>query len=354
MPSKKPKIIVIMGPTASGKSGVAIELAKKFGGEIISADSRQIYKGLDIGSGKVKRDAFEDKIQDTRYNNQTNFNIQKTKSKIQNTKKTKAFYSEGVIHHLIDVAKPGEDFNVSHFKKLTEEKIQEILSRKKVPIICGGTAFWIDTLTKNSDIPEVVPNEKLRAKLALKSTEQLFTQLKKLDPVRASNIDSQNKVRLIRAIEICKVLGKVPELHEAWNVEHGTSITKNEMQNTCLQDIQVKYNFLQIGIEVPREILNAKIKKRLEERFKEGMLEEVANLHKKGVSWKWLERIGLEYRWLSLFLRQKVSESQMHEKLYFASIHYAKRQMTWLKRNPQIKWHSDYKKIEKEVQAFLK
>jgi len=348
-----------MGPTASGKSGVAIELAKKFGGEIISADSRQIYKGLDIGSGKVKRDAFEDKIQDTRYNNQTNFNIQKTKSKIQNTKKTKAFYSEGVIHHLIDVAKPGEDFNVSHFKKLTEEKIQEILSRKKVPIICGGTAFWIDTLTKNSDIPEVVPNEKLRAKLALKSTEQLFTQLKKLDPIRASNIDSQNKVRLIRAIEICKAIGKVPEkqttlCHPELAYLSGRQVSGSREIPKQVRHDNEKYNFLEIGIEVPREILNAKIKKRLEECFEEGMLEEVANLHKKGVSWKWLERIGLEYRWLSLFLRQKVSESQMHEKLYFAIIHYAKRQMTWLKRNSQIKWHSDYKKIEKEVQAFLK
>ncbi len=326
----KPKIIVVMGPTASGKSGVAIELAKKFGGEIISADSRQIYRGLDIGSGKVKRDELEDKIRDTRYNNQTNF-------KIQNTKKTKAFYSEGIGHHLIDVAKPGEDFNVSHFKKLAEEKIQEILSRKKVPIICGGTAFWIDTLTKNSNIPEVAPNEKLRAKLALKSVEQLFTQLKKLDPARASNIDSQNKVRLIRAIEICKVLGKVPQQ---------SSVTGHQPSE--------KYQLLQIGIEVPREILNAKIKKRLEERFSEGMLAEVANLHKKGVSWKWLEIIGLEYRWISLFLRQKVSENEMREKLYFAIIHYAKRQMTWLKRNPQVKWHRDYKKIEKEVREFLK
>ena len=322
MPSEKPKIIVIMGPTASGKSGVAIKLAKKFGGEIISADSRQIYGGLDIGSGKVSKDATS---------------LQDTNHKHQATKKMKAaFYSEGIRHHLIDVARPMEDFNVSHFKKLAEEKIQEILERKKNPIICGGTAFWIDTLTKNSDIPEVAPNEKLRAKLALKSTEQLFTQLKKLDPIRASNIDRQNKVRLIRAIEIAKKLGYVP-----------IQDTKYKIQDT-------RYNFLEIGIEVPREILNAKIKKRLEERFKEGMLEEVASLHKKGVSWKWLERIGLEYRWLSLFLRQKVSENEMREKLYFAIIHYAKRQMTWLKRNPNLNWHSDYKKIEKEVQAFLK
>ena len=339
MSPDKPKVIIIMGPTACGKSEVAIKLAKKFGGEIISADSRQIYRGLDIGSGKVKKDAFEDKIQDTRNNNQTNFNIQKTKSKIQNTKKTKAFYSEGVRHHLIDVAKPGEDFNVSHFKKLAQEKIEEIIDRQKVPIICGGTAFWIDTLTKDSSIPEVAPDEKLRARLAKKSVKQLFSQLKKIDPVRAKSIDSQNKVRLIRAIEICKVLGKVPKINTTCNIKHETKNTK--------------YNFLEIGIEVPREILNEKIKKRLDERFKEGMTVEVEKLHKKGVSWKWMERIGLEYRWISLFLRQKISETEMHEKLYFGSIHYAKRQMTWLQRNPNILWRGDYKKIEKEVQKFL-
>ncbi len=299
-----------MGPTASGKSGVAIKLAKKFGGEIISADSRQIYRGLDIGSGKV-RGAW--------------------------SVERGAFISEDIPHHLIDVAKPQEDFNVSHFKKMAEEKIEEILSRKKVPIICGGTAFWIDTLTKNSTIPEVAPDEKLRARLAKKSVEQLFSQLKKLDSRRAKDIDKQNKVRLIRAIEICKVLGKVPKIQ----------VTSNQKPVT-------KYNFLQIGIEIPREILNEKIQIRLDERFKEGMTVEVEKLHKKGVSWKWMERIGLEYHWISFFLRKKVSEQEMHEKLYYAIIHYAKRQMTWLQRNPNIIWRGDYKSIQKEVDGFLK
>lgn len=298
-----------MGPTASGKSGVAIKLAKKFGGEIISADSRQIFKGMNIGTGKV-RGAW--------------------------SVEHGAFISENIPHHLIDIAKPQEDFNVSHFKKLAQEKIQEILNRKKIPIICGGTAFWIDTLTKNSNIPEVAPNEKLRSKLALKSVKQLFLQLEKLDPVRAKNIDSQNKVRLIRAIEIAKKLGSVP-----------IQDTKYEIRNT-------KYDFLEIGLEVSREVLNEKIKKRLAERFELGMIEEVANLHKKRFSWKWMERIGLEYRWISRFLQKKVSEKEMKEKLYFDIIHYAKRQMTWLKRNPNIIWHSDYKKIKKEVEKFLR
>ena len=337
-----------MGPTASGKSGVAIQLAKKFGGEIISADSRQIYRGLDIGSGKVERDAINSQlvISAPHKGSSTPFmGVELPSDKPEQIKLTRynqkeVFISEGIRHHLIDVAKPQEDFNVSHFKKLAQKKIEEILQRQKVPIICGGTAFWIDALTKNLNLPEVPPDEILREQLALETTEELFAKLEKLDPERAKNIDSQNKVRLIRAIEICKVLGKVPKINTTWNMKHETKNTK--------------YNFLEIGIEVPREILNEKIKKRLEERFSEGMLTEVANLHKKGVSWKWMERIGLEYRWIARFLQGKFSEDEMKQKLYFDSIHYAKRQMTWLQRNPNIIWCSGYKEIKKEVEKFLK
>ena len=337
-----------MGPTASGKSGVAIQLAKKFGGEIISADSRQIYRGLDIGSGKVERDAINSQlvISAPHKGSSTPFmGVELPSDKPEQIKLTRynqkeVFISEGIRHHLIDVAKPQEDFNVSHFKKLAQKKIEEILQRQKVPIICGGTAFWIDALTKNLNLPEVPPDEILREQLALETTEELFAKLEKLDPERAKNIDSQNKVRLIRAIEICKVLGKVPKINTTWNMKHETKNTK--------------YNFLEIGIEVPREILNEKIKKRLEERFSEGMLTEVDNLHKKGVSWKWMERIGLEYRWIARFLQGKFSEDEMKQKLYFDSIHYAKRQMTWLQRNPNIIWCSGYKAIKKEVEKSLK
>jgi tRNA dimethylallyltransferase len=132
----KPKIIVICGPTASGKSGAAIELAKKFNGEIISADSRQVYRGMNLGTGKV----------DGAWSMEHG-----------------AWISEGIIHHLTDVAGPDEDFNISHFKTLTEKAIEEILQKGKLPIICGGTGFWIDSITKNTLLPEVAPNEKLRA-----------------------------------------------------------------------------------------------------------------------------------------------------------------------------------------------
>lgn len=304
-------IIVIMGPTASGKSGVAIQLAKKFDGEIISADSRQVYKGLDIGSGKVIK-------QYTKYN-------------IQNTTSPDEYISEGIVHHLIDVANPMEDFNVSHFKKLAEEKISDILNRGKLPIICGGTGFWIDAVTKNINIPEVPPNPELRKDLETKKLEELFLELQKIDPERAENIDSKNKVRLIRAIEICHSIGKVPKLS-----------TKNS-----------NYNFLQIGIKVERTELNAKIQKRLDERFNEGMIKEVQNLNNSGISFEWMERIGLEYRWISRFLENKVSLEEMQKLLYFDIIHYAKRQMTWLKRNKEIIWLTNYADIEKEVEKIL-
>ena len=309
MQTQAPKIIVVMGPTASGKSGIAIKLAQKFNGEIISADSRQIYRGLDIGAGKVDGAwSMEHGI----------------------------FVSDNVLHHLIDVAEPMEDYNISHFKKDAEKIIREIIERGKIPIICGGTNFWIDSITKNTTIPEVAPDELLRSMLRSKTTEELFEELKKLDPERAKNIDAKNPVRLIRAIEICKALGTVPKLSVV----------------SCESSVK-KYDFLQIGIKTEREELNAKIQKRLNERFDEGMIQEVEKLQKNGVSWQWMERIGLEYRWISRFLQNKVELDEMKKLLYFDIIHFAKRQMTWLKRNKDIVWLDKYEDIEKEVKNFL-
>ena len=309
MQTQAPKIIVVMGPTASGKSGIAIKLAQKFNGEIISADSRQIYRGLDIGAGKVDGAwSMEHGI----------------------------FVSDNVLHHLIDVAEPMEDYNISHFKKDAEKIIKEIIERGKIPIICGGTNFWIDSITRNTTIPEVAPDELLRNTLRSKTTEELFEELKKLDPERAKNIDAKNPVRLIRAIEICKELGAVPMLSV---VSYESSVKK--------------YAFLQIGIKTEREELNAKIQKRLNERFDEGMIQEVEKLQKNGVSWQWMERIGLEYRWISRFLQNKVELDEMKKLLYFDIIHFAKRQMTWLKRNKDIVWLDKYEDIEKEVKNFL-
>ncbi|HOW60799.1 MAG TPA: tRNA (adenosine(37)-N6)-dimethylallyltransferase MiaA [Candidatus Moranbacteria bacterium] len=295
-----PKIIVLLGPTASGKSDIAIKLAQEFNGEIISADSRQVYRGMNIGSGKVTE--AEQKM---------------------------------AIHHMLDIADPNDEFNISHFKKSAEKIIKDILKRKKLPIICGGTGFWIKAIVDNLQLPEVKPDKKLRNLLSNKSAEELFKMLRKLDPERAESIDPKNKVRLIRAIEICETLGTVPKM---------TTADKESR----------KYEFLQISINVPKKILTEKIKKRLEQRFKQGMIEEVQNLNKNGVSWERLEYFGLEYRWIARYLQNKVSLSEMKEKLYFDIIHYAKRQMTWFKKDKRILWLKDYREIKKEIMQFLK
>jgi len=301
---------------------VAIRLARAFEGEVISADSRQIFRGLDIGSGKVERDLT------TPANGHPSLNKEGLGEVL--------FLSFGIPHHLIDVADPMEDFNVSHFKVAAEKAIKTILSRGKVPIICGGTGFWIDSMINNVSIPEVAPNEVLRSLLRNKTAEELFQQLEKLDPERAKNIEPKNPVRLIRAIEIATALGKVPA------------------KSSVISNKSTKYDVLQIAIDVPKETLHEKIKKRLDERFKQGMIEEVEQLHNKGVSWEWLERIGLEYRWISRFLQNKVALEEMQKLLYFDIIHYAKRQMTWFKRNKNIIWLADYSEIENAVKKFLK
>lgn len=276
----KPKVVVILGPTATGKSDFAVEIAKKINGEIISADSRQVYVGLDIGSGKI-------------------------------TKKE----MKGVPHHLLDVANPKKVLSVAEYKKLADKKIEEIISRGKIPIIVGGTGFYIDAVINDSQLPEVKPNKNLRKELEKLNSEKLFKKLQKLDPRRAKEIDAKNPVRLIRAIEIAKELGKVPKLKT-----------------------NPKYNTINIGLDFPDDELKERIEKRLISRFKNGMLDEAKKLHKEGVSWKRMEELGLEYRYMAKFLQGKITEKEMVEKLNSEIWKYAKRQRTWFKRDKNIIW----------------
>lgn len=302
----KPKIIVILGPTATGKSDLAVFIAHKIDGEVISADSRQVYTGLDLGTGKITRDT-------------------KAKLGIGQAKKEKVFTHKGIPHYLLDVANAKNKFSVSEYKKLADQKIKEIISRGKTPIICGGTGFYIDAVVNNMNFPEVKPNEKLRKILNKKTASQLFEMLKKLDKTRANNIDKNNKVRLIRAIEIAKALGKVPKL------------SKNKTKQ--------EYDFIKIGLKIELDILKARIAKRLDSRIKTGMLKEISNLHKKGhakgrasLSWKRMEELGLEYRYTALYLQKKLTKQEYLEKLNTEIYKYAKRQMTWFKRDKEIKW----------------
>ena len=294
----KIKIIVILGQTATGKSDLAVEVAKKFDGEIISADSRQVYKGLDIGRGKI------------------------TKREMQR-----------VPHHLLNVANPKRQFSVAQYKRLADKKIEEISKKKKLPIVVGGTGFYIQAVVDDLVLPDVKPNQKLRKELEKKTAKELFEILKKLDKGRAKDIEKDNPRRLIRAIEIAKMLGKVPKLK------------KNS-----------KYEVLQIGLKLPEDKLKENIKKRLFTRVKKGMVAEVELLHKEGLSWKRSESLGLEYRFLAQFLQSKINKEEMLEKIQTESWQFAKRQMRWFKRDERIKWFgpSEVLKIEREIKKFIK
>ncbi len=292
----KSKIIAIVGPTASGKSALAVKIAKKFGGEIISADSRQVYKGMDIGTGKITR---------------------KEMAKVP--------------HHLLDVASPKRQFTVVQYKKLAEKAIKKIRGRGKIPIICGGTGFYIQTVSDNLLIPEIKPDAKLRIRLEKKSAKELFNQLKKLDPRRAKNIDKNNRRRLIRALEIVIKSGKkVPLLKSG-----------------------PKYEALIIGIKRNAKELKELIKTRLLKRLKQEMVKEIINLKKFGLSWKKLEDFGLEYRYVAYYLQNKLSYNEMIEKLQKEIEHYAKRQITWFSKDKRINWVKNPKQAEKLVKEFL-
>ncbi len=277
---EKIKVIVIVGPTASGKSDLAVKIAKQVDGEIISADSRQVYKGMNIGTGKI-------------------------------TKKEMS----GIKHYLLDVADPKKTFTVIDFVRLAEGAITEIINKDKTPIVVGGTGFYIQALIDGLILPDVPPNNNLRNRLKNKTLEELLLVLEKLDKDRFSNIDKQNPRRIIRAIEIATALGKVPKL-------------KNK----------TKYEPVFIGIKVEPDLLKEKIHKRLLTRMKMGMIREVRKLHREGLTWKKMEEFGLEYRYVARFLQKKITRQEMLEQLEKEIVRYAKRQMTWFGKDERIEW----------------
>jgi tRNA dimethylallyltransferase len=295
--TSRKNLIVIVGPNASGKTSLAIKLAKKFKGEIVSADSRQVFKGMNLGTGKA----------------------------------TKAEQRQ-VKHHLLDVVKPTQAFNVSHFKKLAISTIKQIQQKGKLPFLVGGTGFWVQAIVDDLDFPAVKPNKILRKKLAKKTPIQLFKMLKKLDPKRAKVIDKKNPYRLIRAIEIIKTTKKpIAPLKK-----------------------KKRFNALILGPTHSREKLYQRIDQRLKKRLAQGMINEVRKLRRRGASWKRLYDLGLEYRFISLYLQNKLTKEEMSEQLKNAIHHYAKRQMTWFQRDKRIRWIKNQGQAEKSIKKFLK
>ncbi len=295
---EKPKIVVIVGPTASGKTSLSIKLAQKFNGEIISADSRQVYRGLDIGTGKVSRNEMQ-----------------------------------GVPHYLLDVTDTKETYTVADFVRDGRTAVEEIISHNHLPIVVGGTFLYVDALLGKISTPEVPPNDELREKLELLNNEELFNLLAKKDPARAMTIDKDNPRRLIRALEIVEALGVVPETKP------------NE-----------PYTPLTLGITISKEDLQKNIHTRLITRLEDGMIDEVVELHKNGLTYERLSELGIEYKYIAEYIQEKISKEEMQAQIELKSIQYAKRQMTWLKRDTNINWidPKDIASIEKIVEEFLK
>jgi len=310
------KLLTVVGPTSSGKSELAVRLAKKFNGEIISCDSRQVYEGMNIGTGKVPG----------------KWHVVKKHSRAL----YKYFIYKGVIHHLIDFVSPKRQYSVAMFKKQAEKVIYDIIKRGKLPILCGGTGHWVDAVVYDQHLPEVKPDKKLRAKLEKETTDELYQKLMKLDPARAKEIDRHNKRRLIRALEIVLTTNKpVPSLPTTH----------------CLPPA---YPTLQLGLTLPKEELYDKIERRLKQRFKQGLIKETAKLRKQGLSWKKLEAFGLSYKFAAQYLQRKIDKDEMLRLSLLSEKHYAKRQMTWFKRNKDIIWIENYSQAKSLVSTFLK
>lgn len=274
MGAKDNNLLVILGATAGGKTGLAVRTARSLQTEIISADSRQVYRGMDLGTGK---DLAE--------------------------------YGE-IPYHLIDIAEPGSEYNVFQFQRDCFAAIADILQRQKLPIICGGTGMYLDAVLRGYRLVEVAENPALRNILELFTDDQLCERLKLLKPELHNRTDLDDRQRLVRAIEIAEGepgaaagLPPLPEIRP-----------------------------LVFGLKWPREILRQRIGIRLQQRLDEGMIEEVQQLHDSGVAWEKLEFYGLEYRLIAQHLQGKLNRNDMVQKLRSAIGQFAKRQETFFRR----------------------
>ena len=285
--------LIILGPTATGKTKLAVQLAKHLNGEIISADSRQVYRGMDIGTGKDLKD----------------YKIDETE----------------IPYHLIDILNPNEEYNVSQFQNDANRILSEIKSKKKLPIVCGGTGFYIKALLMNFNIPKTKPDKFLRQKLEKFSLDELIIELENISTTNSKFNLIDTKRRAIRAIEI--------ELDK-----------KNKLNSDLLNQTFSINNFLVLGVLYDREKIREKITSRLSSRLKNGMIEEVESLIKLGITKNRLESLGLEYRFISRYLDGAITNSEMFTLLNTAIHQFAKKQMTFFrnmeKNGININWVS--------------
>lgn len=296
--AKKPQILAVVGPTASGKTGLAIRLAKAFSGEIISADSRQVYRELDIGTAKVT-----------------------------------AAEMQGIPHHLIDILSLPNTYTAQDFVKDASQTITAINDRHHLPIIAGGTFFYLDLLLKKTTAAPVPPDPILREKLNGYTAAELYAQLKNTDPTRAQTIDAKNSRRLIRALEIAHAMGKNPPI----------TVTENP------------YHALIIGINCDRDELRAQYQLRASDWLNAGIVEETQKLLETSITRERIKELGFEYTLTLQLIDKQITSDEWKERFIQKNWQYAKRQLTWLKRDPTIHWYTpdQEKDICADVAAFL-
>lgn len=287
------KLIVVLGPTASGKSALGVQLARQFKGVILSADSRQVYRGMDVGTAKITKRGMR-----------------------------------GVPHYLLDIASPKRQFTAAQFQQAAQRVLKKIPSSTPVFVV-GGSPFYIEAITNPLPFPGVKPNPKLRRKLERRTAAQLFRQLRWRDPRRAAAIDPHNKRRLIRALEIMRALGRVPP-------RPATS----------------PFRILKLGLNPPRQKLYQRIDRRVDQRSR-GMLAETKQLHRAGLSWPRLDSFGLEYCWASRILQGQISRVDGWQRLKHDSHAFARRQLTWWRRDKKIQWINNQKQAYQLVRRFL-
>jgi tRNA dimethylallyltransferase len=295
--ARKARAVAIVGTNASGKSALGVAVALRFGGEVISADSRQVYRGLDIGTGKLSRDEMQ-----------------------------------GIRHYLIDVMDLETRYSVADFQKSAYRLIDEITARGKLPVIVGGTGLYVRSVVDGYQLTTAQPDLALRDRLEQLTNDELHRRLKELAPDAAKTIDPRNRRRIIRAVEIA---------------EQGFPVKTSHVNAP-------QYEFCQLGLTWPRDVLRERIRSRLRARLDEGMIGEVRDLLSQGVSYERLEALGLEYRFVARFLRGGyASEEELFDELSRAIYRFAMRQLAWFRRDKSILWLDHTRDLQEQAFGLI-
>lgn len=305
-----PKIIAVVGPTASGKTDLGVGLAKKFKGEIIAADSRTVYKYMDIATAKPAGEIEKDEHG------------------------REYCLVDGISHYGFDLVDPGKTFTVAEYKDYAVELIKEITARGHLPILVGGTGFYVRSIVDNLEIPRIAPNKKMRASFENKTLSELIALFKEVDPIGATEVDIKNKRRVMRALEVSILSGK--------------AFSEQKKKGPAL------FESLVLGLMLEREVLYQRIDECVEKQFEAGLVAETKKLVKRGYLWSLPSMSGIGYKEVGEFLRGEIDLERAKEKIKFRTHDYARRQITWFKKEKNIRWVADKKEVEKLVGEFCK